>query len=85
MAMILSTISMLKIIRKIMSKTSMTGSGSARLGSSMAKQMQFAKMVSRMNLSNQALNTICMTVLRKRLVVVHPQRDVLAKFLVWLC
>ena len=35
-----------------------------------------------MNLSNQELNTICITKLLNRLVVVQPQSDVLAKFLV---
>ena len=80
-AIILSTISMLKIIRKITSKVSMIGSGS-RPGSSMARQIQFAKMVSKINLSNHGLKTIYMIALRKRLVVVQPHRDVFAKFFV---
>lgn len=81
-AMIFRTISVLKMARKIISMTSVTGSGSVKLGSSMAKMIQLAKMVSRMNLSNQVLKTMRMTPLRKRLVVVQPQRDVFAKFLV---
>ena len=83
--MIFRAISMLKMMRKTRSSTSMTGSGSSRLGSSTAKLMQLAKMVSRMTRSNQGLNTICMTKLRNRLVVVQPQRALFAKTLVWFC
>ena len=81
-AIIFSTISILKMTRKIRSRVSMTGSGSSRLGSSIAKQMQLANMVSKMNLSNHGLKTIYMIALRNRLVVVQPQSEVLAKFLV---
>ena len=81
-AMILSTISILKMIRKTKSSTSMIGSGSSRLGSSIAKQIQFAKIVNKINLSNHGLKTICIIALRNRLVVVQPHNEVLAKFLV---
>jgi len=84
-AMIFKIISTLKISRKIMSNVSMIGSGSSKLGSSMAKQMQLAKMVSKMNLSNHELKTMRMTALLKRLVVVQPHRATFAKFLVWFC
>ena len=77
-AMILRTISILKMIRYVRSRASINGSGSSKLGSSMAKVMQFAKIVSKINLSNQTLNTISMTVLRKRLVVVQPHNELLA-------
>lgn len=81
-AIILSTISILKMMRKAKSKASISGSGSSLLGSSIARLIQFAKIVNNMNLSNQELNTICITKLLNRLVVVQPQSDVLAKFLV---
>lgn len=60
----------------------MIGSGSSREGSSIARQMQLAKIVTRISLSNQGLNTICITALLKRLVVVQPHSDVFAKFFV---
>ena len=84
-AMIFKIISTLKISRNIMSNVSMIGSGSSKLGSSMAKHMQLAKMVSKMNLSNHELKTMRMTALLNRLVVVQPHRATFAKFLVWFC
>ena len=76
---------MLKITRKIKSRVSMTGLGSSNRGSSIARQMQFAKIVNKINLSNHGLKTIYMIALRNLLVVVHPQSEVFAKFLVWFC
>ena len=73
---------MLKTIKNTRSNTSIIGSGSSKLGSSIAKQIQFAKMVNSINLSNHGLKTIYIIALRNRLVVVQPHNEVFAKFLV---
>ena len=77
-AMILRIISMLKMTRKILSSVSMTGLGSSSLGSSSARHMQLAKIVSKINLSNHGLKTIDMIELRNLSVIVQPQSEVLA-------